>query len=371
MPTPRRAARGTVRTNWRRSRRHPPGWCSSRQFRSPLIFILLAALAVTVLLGEHLDAAVIAAVLVLNAVIGFTQERKAEGAVLALMQLVVPHARVVRDGRDEEIDSRDLVPGRRRTAGVRCADSGRPAPRRSERTAGRRVAADGRVGVGHQDRRAGGTRSAAGGPVVHGLHRCDGHRGPRARRGRRHRVEHRTRRHRRPDAIRDRGGHTAAAADGSLRPDHRDRRRTGGGGCVRQRRRARRTGRGHVPRRGGAGGVRRARGPSRGGHHHARRRGSSDGEAQRDRPATPGGRDAGQHDGDRLGQDRHAHREPDDRRGDLDARPSLHPRRGRSRRRVPRRRRTRGDRRPSRVCTRPCSPASSRTRPTCTGPTTT
>jgi Ca2+-transporting ATPase len=81
------------------------------QFRSPLIFILLAALAVTVALGEYLDAAVIAVVLLMNAVIGFTQERKAEGAVLALMQLVVPHARVVRDGRDEEIDSRDLVPG--------------------------------------------------------------------------------------------------------------------------------------------------------------------------------------------------------------------------------------------------------------------
>jgi len=89
-----------------------PAWLVFvRQFRSPLIFILLAALAVTVALGEHLDAAVIAAVLVLNAVIGFTQERKAEGAVLALMQLVVPHARVIRDGRDEEIDSRDLVPG--------------------------------------------------------------------------------------------------------------------------------------------------------------------------------------------------------------------------------------------------------------------
>lgn len=70
-----------------------PGWLVFlRQFRSPLIFILLLALAVTLLLGEHLDASVIAAVLVLNAVIGFTQERKAEGAVRALMQLVVPHA---------------------------------------------------------------------------------------------------------------------------------------------------------------------------------------------------------------------------------------------------------------------------------------
>ena len=59
----------------------PPVLVCLRQFRSPLIFILLAALAVTVLLGEHLDASVIAAVLALNAVMGFTQERKAEGAV--------------------------------------------------------------------------------------------------------------------------------------------------------------------------------------------------------------------------------------------------------------------------------------------------
>lgn len=89
-----------------------PGWVVFlRQFRSPLIFILLLALVVTLLLGEHLDASVIAAVLVLNAVIGFTQERKAEGAVRALMQLVVPRARVTRDGQDREIDSRDLVPG--------------------------------------------------------------------------------------------------------------------------------------------------------------------------------------------------------------------------------------------------------------------
>ena len=89
-----------------------PAWVVFvRQFRSPLIFILLVALAVTLALGEYLDASVIAAVLVLNAVIGSTQERKAEGAVRALMQLVVPHARVVRDGRDVEIDSRELVPG--------------------------------------------------------------------------------------------------------------------------------------------------------------------------------------------------------------------------------------------------------------------
>jgi magnesium-transporting ATPase (P-type) len=82
-----------------------------RQFRSPLIYILLAACGVTVVLGEFIDAGVIGVVLTLNAVIGFTQERKAEGAVRALMHLVVAHAKVMRDGHECEIDSVDLVPG--------------------------------------------------------------------------------------------------------------------------------------------------------------------------------------------------------------------------------------------------------------------
>jgi magnesium-transporting ATPase (P-type) len=82
-----------------------------RQFTSPLIYILGVAAIITLLLGEYVDSGVITAVLVLNAAIGFTQERRAESAVRALAQLVVPHARVVRDGREVEIDSRDLVPG--------------------------------------------------------------------------------------------------------------------------------------------------------------------------------------------------------------------------------------------------------------------
>jgi calcium-translocating P-type ATPase len=83
----------------------------ARQFRSPLIYILLLATGITIVLEEYLDASVIGAVLVLNAGIGFTQERKAEGAVRALMQLVVPRARVLRDGEEWEVDSREVVPG--------------------------------------------------------------------------------------------------------------------------------------------------------------------------------------------------------------------------------------------------------------------
>jgi Ca2+-transporting ATPase len=81
------------------------------QFRSPLIYILMIAGLITVLLGEYLDAVVIAAVLGLNASIGFFQERKAEASVLALMQLVSPTAHVVRDGVERTVASRELVPG--------------------------------------------------------------------------------------------------------------------------------------------------------------------------------------------------------------------------------------------------------------------
>lgn len=84
---------------------------AARQFRSPLIYILLAATVVTLALAEYLDASVIAAVLVINAVIGFVQERKADHAVRALARMVVPHTRVVRDGQEREVDSRELVPG--------------------------------------------------------------------------------------------------------------------------------------------------------------------------------------------------------------------------------------------------------------------
>jgi calcium-translocating P-type ATPase len=83
----------------------------AHQFASPLIYILMAAAAVTLVLGEYIDSAVIGAVLLLNAVIGFAQERRAEESVRGLMQLVSPQAHVVRAGRERVIDSSDLVPG--------------------------------------------------------------------------------------------------------------------------------------------------------------------------------------------------------------------------------------------------------------------
>jgi Ca2+-transporting ATPase len=81
------------------------------QFTSPLIYILIVAAVVTAFLGEYIDTGVIVAVLILNAVIGYFQEYKAETSVRALKSMVVPKARVVREGREKEIPSEGLVPG--------------------------------------------------------------------------------------------------------------------------------------------------------------------------------------------------------------------------------------------------------------------
>jgi Ca2+-transporting ATPase len=81
------------------------------QFASPLIYILLLATVITLLLREYADAIVIAAVLGLNAAIGFVQERRAERSVRSLMHLVSPHARVIREGRERHVESREVVPG--------------------------------------------------------------------------------------------------------------------------------------------------------------------------------------------------------------------------------------------------------------------
>ncbi|MDT8387721.1 MAG: HAD-IC family P-type ATPase [Thiogranum sp.] len=81
------------------------------QFTSPLIYVLLGALVVTLAIRSYSDAIVIGAVLVINATIGFIQEYNAESAVQSLMEMITPKATVVRDGKEREIDSRQLVPG--------------------------------------------------------------------------------------------------------------------------------------------------------------------------------------------------------------------------------------------------------------------
>ncbi|MDQ1272154.1 MAG: P-type Ca2+ transporter type, partial [Planctomycetota bacterium] len=81
------------------------------QFTSPLIYILLVAAVVTTLLKEYIDASVIMAVVVINAIIGYLQEYKAEQGVRALKKMLIPRARVLRNGKEKEINSEQLAPG--------------------------------------------------------------------------------------------------------------------------------------------------------------------------------------------------------------------------------------------------------------------
>ena len=81
------------------------------QFKDFLILILVAAAAISGLLGETTDATVIIAILIINAVLGVSQERKASKALDALKKMSVPECEVIRDGLLQKISSEELVPG--------------------------------------------------------------------------------------------------------------------------------------------------------------------------------------------------------------------------------------------------------------------
>ncbi|WP_437978371.1 HAD-IC family P-type ATPase [Sorangium sp. So ce295] len=82
-----------------------------RQFRSPLIYLLLGAAALAFSLGERSDAAVILAVVALNGAIGAVQEGRAERSLASLRQLSALTAHVARGGREVFLEARQLVPG--------------------------------------------------------------------------------------------------------------------------------------------------------------------------------------------------------------------------------------------------------------------
>jgi magnesium-transporting ATPase (P-type) len=97
--------------------RKTPAWVRFlRQFNDPMVIILLVTACVTgtlTALGSHMlpDTIVIAGVVLLNAILGFVQEGKAEGALDALRNMMVQEALVVRDRVQHRIPARELVPG--------------------------------------------------------------------------------------------------------------------------------------------------------------------------------------------------------------------------------------------------------------------
>ncbi|WP_231383509.1 cation-translocating P-type ATPase [Methylobacter luteus] len=81
------------------------------QFKSLVIWVLIGAAAVSAALGETVDGIVIITIVILNAVIGFIQEYRAEKAAAALARLTAPHCRVVRNGRSMVVTAAEIVPG--------------------------------------------------------------------------------------------------------------------------------------------------------------------------------------------------------------------------------------------------------------------
>src|SRR5215470_7876890 len=79
------------------------------QLADPLVLLLLAAFVITVAIGDHTDAAIIALVVVANTAIGVTQEVRADRAIAALDALSAPTARVVRDGVDVVVEATAVV----------------------------------------------------------------------------------------------------------------------------------------------------------------------------------------------------------------------------------------------------------------------
>ncbi len=81
------------------------------QINSFVIWLLIVASLVSALLGDYIESAAILAIVVLNAVLGIIQERRAEDALAALKKLASPEAHLLRDGHRTSLPARDLVPG--------------------------------------------------------------------------------------------------------------------------------------------------------------------------------------------------------------------------------------------------------------------
>lgn len=83
----------------------------ARQFLSPILLILLAATAMSALLGDPLDASIIAVIIVCSGLLGFWQEHQAGRAMKALLRLVAVDATVLRDGQPVTVPVAEVVPG--------------------------------------------------------------------------------------------------------------------------------------------------------------------------------------------------------------------------------------------------------------------
>jgi Ca2+-transporting ATPase len=92
-------------------RRHGPWQILVEQFREPMVLLLIVAAAVSLMVKEYLDAGAIGAIVILNALLGYFQEYRAEKAMAALREMAVPLVRVRREGGEVDVSATELVPG--------------------------------------------------------------------------------------------------------------------------------------------------------------------------------------------------------------------------------------------------------------------
>lgn len=94
------------------AKRGTPAWQRFLlQFHQPLVYVLIAATAFSVYLGQYVDALVIFAVVIFNAIVGYLQEAKAEKAITALTRMMIVETTVRRDRRKQRVNATELVPG--------------------------------------------------------------------------------------------------------------------------------------------------------------------------------------------------------------------------------------------------------------------
>lgn len=111
-PSEVKERRQTYGSNRLTARPGIPEWKRfAQQWQQPLIYILLAAAAVTFALQEYVDSSVIFLVVLINAIVGYLQESRAEKAIEALAQMTPTEAVVRRDGHTFKLPAPDLVPG--------------------------------------------------------------------------------------------------------------------------------------------------------------------------------------------------------------------------------------------------------------------
>ena len=157
------------------------------QFNNILVYVLLAAGFAKLMLNLWIDAAIILGVVVLNALLGFIQEGKAEKALDSIRNMLPAAARTLRGGDPRMIPAEQLVPG-----DVVLLESGDKVPAdlrliEVKNSADRRGSADGRVSTGGQEYRPRFSEGDCRGSREHGVFRDHGRVRPRDGRGRRNR----------------------------------------------------------------------------------------------------------------------------------------------------------------------------------------